>query len=114
VCSPHLHQKPVPPSTRRAELAGVLPESLEQVLLACLAKEPGDRPADAAALAAMLLACDVPQWSREDARAWWSQPGTRKKAEARRAKHAQNAREGIETTELGDTVAIALDDRGAA
>ena len=44
----HLQDAPVPPS-QRAEIP--VPPALERVVLACLAKQPADRPASAAALA---------------------------------------------------------------
>lgn len=109
VCSQHLHQAPVPPSTRRPDV----PASLEKIVLACLAKKPTDRPADAATLAELLLGCDVPTWTRADARAWWADPGTKTKATARRARNASETTK-TKSTGLGDTVAVALDNRGAA
>ena len=108
VCSQHLHQAPVPPSAKRADV----PASLERVVLACLAKKPADRPADADALSQMLLECEIAEWTREDARAWWKLPSTEQKSAARRARSADHDR--ARTTGFGDTVAIALDDRGAA
>lgn len=45
---------------------------LEEALLACLAKSPADRPADATAFAASLAACArTDTWTNEDARTWW-------------------------------------------
>ncbi len=105
VCSQHLHQAPVAPSKRRAEI----PASLEQVVLACLAKKPADRPASAAALTDMLVECDVAEWTREDARAWWSSPAARTRGPKRSA-----ANTGVKTNAFGNTVAVAMDDRGAA
>ncbi|MDQ3951982.1 MAG: serine/threonine protein kinase, partial [Actinomycetota bacterium] len=46
----HVEQPPVPPSAR---VAG-LPEHLDSVVLACLAKDPAGRPSDGAALAEAL------------------------------------------------------------
>lgn len=67
VCGKHLHTAPVPISaTGRA-----VPEDLDRVVLACLAKNADDRPASADALRDLLAACDVPRWSTEDARRWW-------------------------------------------
>jgi serine/threonine-protein kinase len=69
VCLQHVTQPPRPPS----ELARIAPE-LEAILLRCLAKQPADRPATAAALAEALEA--VPptgDWSKADAAAWWTQ-----------------------------------------
>jgi serine/threonine-protein kinase len=65
----HVEQAPEPPS-RRSELP--IPESLERVVLACLAKKREDRPQSAAELAALLEACaDVPRWTQADANQWW-------------------------------------------
>lgn len=65
----HLNAKPPLPSSR---IAGPIDAQLEAVVMACLAKAPGDRPATAEALAARLTACDVPAWTQADAAAWWA------------------------------------------
>ena len=66
----HVAEQPVPPS-RRSELP--IPASLERIVMACLAKKPGDRPQSAAELAEMLDACtDVSPWSHADADRWWA------------------------------------------
>ena len=63
----HLSAEPVPPSVR----GGVaLPPGLDQLILACLAKQPSDRP-DAAALGRALGEIAVEPWTQEDAAAWW-------------------------------------------
>ena len=65
----HLHDVPVPPS-RRSELP--VPAALDQLILACLAKKPEERPASAAALARALAAIDAGgQWDEELALRWW-------------------------------------------
>lgn len=69
VCSLHLSEEPEAPSARAGT---TLPERLEALVLACLRKEPGERPASAAELRRALLACEVPPWTEEDARAWWA------------------------------------------
>ena len=65
----HLHATPVPPS-RRAVRA--VPPPLERLVLRCLEKRPGDRPASADEIAAELdaMAVQLP-WGQEQARAWW-------------------------------------------
>jgi len=69
VCSKHLLETPVRPSER---LGRPLPEDLERVVLACLAKDRDQRPASAAALRATLLACaDANRNDLAVARAWW-------------------------------------------
>jgi eukaryotic-like serine/threonine-protein kinase len=72
----HLHDAPFPPS-RRSELP--VPAALDQLILACLAKKPEDRPPSAAALARSLAAIDEGgPWDEELALRWWQvhQPGT--------------------------------------
>jgi eukaryotic-like serine/threonine-protein kinase len=65
----HVQKTPDPPSTR-TELP--VPADLERVVLACLAKQPGDRPASARALIQALDACrDAGEWTSADAEAWW-------------------------------------------
>jgi serine/threonine protein kinase len=65
-------EHPVFPSER---LQKELPEDLEYVLMACLAKDPDDRPESAGRLAGLLRACDCGDWSDKDARLWWEQYG---------------------------------------
>jgi len=65
----HLQQVPAPPS-QRSEYR--VPAALDNAILACLGKEPDERPFDAGALAAMLEEDpDLLKWSREEARRWW-------------------------------------------
>jgi serine/threonine-protein kinase len=100
VCAQHLHASPIPPSER---LGRALPQDLERLLLACLAKKPEQRPADARALRKALLGCSVPKWTPERAEAWWVEHGV----------HAR--RQPADTTARvdRDTVAIDLDARAA-
>jgi serine/threonine-protein kinase len=49
-----------------------VPPRLEQVILACLAKKPEDRPSSAAAVERMLAAADVDPWTNEQAAEWWA------------------------------------------
>ncbi len=65
----HLQERPVPPS-ERTEL--VVPAALDQVVLACLAKKPGNRPASATELDRMLAAVEIEPWTEEMAERWWS------------------------------------------
>jgi serine/threonine-protein kinase len=57
VCSHHLHTAPIPPSER---LGRTIPRDLERLILACLAKDPGDRPQTATDLDRQLAGCAVP------------------------------------------------------
>ena len=68
VIAKHLQSAPVPPS-QRAPTA--VPPALEQLVLACLAKKPEDRPRSAADLARALAAIDVVAWTEIQAREWW-------------------------------------------
>jgi serine/threonine-protein kinase len=68
-----LNTRPIPPSRR---LGGPVPETLSALILSCLEKEPDRRPRSAEAFLAALDACrDVPPWTGEHARAWWSTEG---------------------------------------
>jgi CHASE1-domain containing sensor protein len=82
VCGHHLHTEPVPPS-RRAPAP--IPEALERVILACLAKDPEARPASARGLLAALEAVDGEPWTQEAAREWWERHERRRFEAARRA-----------------------------
>jgi serine/threonine-protein kinase len=65
----HAQATPAPPS-RRTELP--IPESLDAIVLACLAKDPNQRPQTARDLASRLSAVPVgAAWTPERARAWW-------------------------------------------
>ncbi len=103
VCSMHLHQPPPVASSKRP---GV-PEALDKALLSALSKKKDERPRDAAAFAALLRAAGVPEWTREDARAWWAEHAM-KKSETR----SRVARSATDTA-FEKTVAVALDERVA-
>ena len=65
----HIHTPAEPPSLY--SLFRIPPE-LDEIVLACLAKRPDDRPASARELADRLAECEVDeQWSREHAKLWW-------------------------------------------
>ena len=67
----HLHiQEPPEPPSRRTELP--LPPELDAVVLACLAKNPGDRPANADVLRELLARLGIAEaWTRDRAQHWW-------------------------------------------
>ncbi len=73
----HVQGTLVSPS-RRTELP--IPEPMERVVVACLAKKPEDRPQTAVELAALLRRCaaDAGIWTATDAERWWqiNLPGT--------------------------------------
>ena len=65
----HLNQQPDPPSAR-TEME--IPEDIERIVMACLAKDPEKRPRSAEELARQLAACRVRKaWSEQDAEEWW-------------------------------------------
>jgi serine/threonine-protein kinase len=65
----HVQTAPVRPSQR----SGVaVPPALEDLILACLEKEPARRPTSAAELGRLLEATGLPRrWTPERAREWW-------------------------------------------
>lgn len=66
----HVQKEPLPPS-QRSEIA--IPESLERVVLQCLAKKREDRPRSAQELRRLLDACtDCGEWTEEQAAEWWA------------------------------------------
>jgi serine/threonine-protein kinase len=70
VMSDHVHTLPSPPSSR-SELP--IPSELDALILECLAKDPGKRPASAAALQTRLSAIPVATpWTHDSAERWWS------------------------------------------
>lgn len=65
-----VQEDPIPPS-RVSEVP--IPPELEQIVLDCLAKEPDDRPTDAAVLYRRLAECKLPDpWDRDRAVEWWT------------------------------------------
>lgn len=53
-----------------------IPPALEEIVLACLAKHPAERPASTRELADRLARCEAESpWTREDARRWWETRG---------------------------------------
>jgi hypothetical protein len=66
----HAHTVPTPPSSR-VQLP--IPASLDRLVLACLAKSPGERPQSAKELLRRLDEIEVPSaWTEERARDWWT------------------------------------------
>jgi serine/threonine-protein kinase len=66
----HVQDEARPPS-EVSELA--IPPELDRLVLDCLAKDPDDRPADAAVLYRRLADCPLPDpWDRDRAVGWWS------------------------------------------
>lgn len=66
----HVHTPP-PALSTRTELS--IPDSVEQVILVCLEKEPKRRPQSASALDESLRMCTTKEsWTAETARTWWN------------------------------------------
>jgi serine/threonine-protein kinase len=68
VITQHLRAAPPPPS-ERTELP--IPPALEHLVLACLAKNPDERPQTARQLTQSLDSIAGMTWSEEDAARWW-------------------------------------------
>jgi serine/threonine-protein kinase len=70
VCAQHLHSVPDAPSAR---LGAPVASDLAELILACLAKRPEDRPASANALRDRLRACAAASlWTNARAAQWWA------------------------------------------
>ena len=75
----HMQKEPVPPS---AVSEMPIPAELDRIILACLAKNPGDRPPGVAELDRMLAACPCePAWTDADAESWWQTNAPEKAAQ---------------------------------
>ena len=65
----HVNATPIPPS-QRTELS--IPRELDELVMACLAKNPRDRPQNAEELFSMAMECrSCGSWGQHGARAWW-------------------------------------------
>lgn len=66
----HVKSPPVRPSGR-SEFD--IPVCLDETIMACLAKDPAERPQSMSQLAEMLTACHLAEgWTPKNAEAWWS------------------------------------------
>jgi serine/threonine-protein kinase len=71
VVSQHMRDTPEAPS-KRVELT--IPQEFDELILACLAKDPGDRPANARDLARRLRTIPAgAAWTDSMAAGWWEQ-----------------------------------------
>jgi serine/threonine-protein kinase len=70
ICAMHLHHRPVPPSQRTGRK---IPSDLEAIVMACLAKQPEDRPKSADTMSEILTRCEgFGDWTQKQAQKWWS------------------------------------------
>jgi hypothetical protein len=70
ICMKHVRTPPEPPSRR---LGKPVSAGLEELILRCLAKKPGDRPQGTRVLAEELERLEVAgDWTRADAVEWWA------------------------------------------
>jgi serine/threonine-protein kinase len=65
----HLHTPPIPPS-RRTEMP--IPPEVDEIVLACLEKDPRKRPQTADDVLRLLESCQAAgAWTQASAKAWW-------------------------------------------
>jgi tRNA A-37 threonylcarbamoyl transferase component Bud32 len=70
----HIQKAPLPPSRRTDQK---IPGELEEILLACLQKDPNNRPQTMQELGQRLKAIPLENpWTQERARRWWLEKGT--------------------------------------
>ena len=66
----HASTRPTPPSARTDR---PIPPALERLIMACLAKDPSDRPQTARELSLSLAELDgAAAWTESQAREWWA------------------------------------------
>ncbi len=98
----HVYQTPPPPSER---VERDIPAALDQLILACLAKDPTRRPSDARTLRGLLERVPVPDdevWDRPAAEAWWQAHAPREKTPSARTLQTV-PEEPDRRLEVGDT-----------
>ena len=71
VMAAHAHQHPKPIAER---VGATVHPGLAALIMTCLAKDPADRPANAAELGRALAALDVErEWTEADIERWWAE-----------------------------------------
>ncbi len=71
ICMHHVNSRPVPPSQR---IETEIPREFDDLLMRCLAKAPGDRPASARELRlALKELASLDEWTEEQATVWWDE-----------------------------------------
>jgi serine/threonine-protein kinase len=64
----HVQKQPLPPSEASET---EIPLALDQIVLACLEKDPAKRPQSMTELSQRLSSAGLEQWSPEQAKEWW-------------------------------------------
>jgi serine/threonine-protein kinase len=65
----HVHETPLPPSHRTEQ---PIPRAIDDLVMACLEKDPNRRPRDAEELLHLFPAPEITGgWDHESARQWW-------------------------------------------
>lgn len=72
-------------------LGAALPIDLEAIVMGCLAKDPGQRPATTSDLELLFESADIESWSSRQAHAWWTQYGESARAQSREAQEPTSA-----------------------
>jgi serine/threonine protein kinase len=103
VIAKHLPAEPVPP-TQRGPF--IIPAGLEQLVLACLAKKPEERPQSAEELARLLAAIDVEPWTVVQAEEWWAARPAARAAQATSATDVRPQAPGSSETRLARPGAV--------
>ena len=67
----HLHTEPVAPSLRTER---TISREVDELVLACLHKNPRRRPQDAAELSCRMAGVRSGAWNQSAARSWWELP----------------------------------------
>ncbi len=99
VCSMHLTGEPAP---FHKHVDTSISSELETLVMACLAKEPDQRPATAEVIAAVLASIPADPWTHAQALAWWEK--------RQGSTHATKSRPHQELA-LGETVQVDLTQR---
>jgi eukaryotic-like serine/threonine-protein kinase len=90
MCAAHLHKVPEPPSERSGQR---IPAYLEELVLACLAKDPNARPSSVGEILEVLDRRSDGAWSMADARRWWGERAEK----VMRLAHAERQASGVKS-----------------
>ena len=79
VLDAQVNEEVVRPSRR---LGAPVPVDLEAIIVACLEKNPDNRPPTVAALSALFEEADIAEWTKSERQTWWDQYGEAVRLEA--------------------------------